>query len=81
MTGAGSAPPEAITVVQDASGRALTKSFSWRGGKLVKQTYPNAAEFRAYVVEVDGIASLATVLDAVVSDGHAAVIRGKPSQF
>src|ERR671918_1649686 len=81
MTGAGSAPPEAITVVQDASGRALTKSFSWRGGKLVKQTYPYAAEFRAYVVEVDGTASLATVLDAIVSDGHAAVIRGEPSWF
>ena len=81
MTGARSAPPEAITVVQDASGRALTKSFSWRGGKLVKQTYPNAAEFRAYVVEVDGIASLAAVLDAIVSDGHAAVIRGEPSRF
>ena len=33
------------------------------------------------MVEVDGIASLAAVLDAVVTDGHAAVIRGAPGRF
>jgi hypothetical protein len=44
-------------------------------------TYPNASEFRAYVVVVDGITSLAAVLDAVVTDGHAAVIRGAPGKF
>jgi hypothetical protein len=81
MTGGGSAAPETITVVQDAQGRALTKSFRWLGGKLVKGTYPNASEFRAMVVEVDSIASLAEALDAIVSDGHAAVIRGEPSRF
>jgi hypothetical protein len=31
--------------------------------------------------DVDGIASLAAVLDAVVRDGHAAVIRGAPGKF
>jgi hypothetical protein len=77
----GSAPTETITVLLDAQGRALTKSFRWLGGKLVKSSYPNAAEFRAMVVEVDSIASLAEALDAVVSDGHAAVIRGEPSRF
>jgi hypothetical protein len=81
MTGCGSAASETITVVQDAQGRALTKSFRWLGGKLIKGTYPNASEFRAMVVEVDSIASLAEALDAIVSDGHAAVIRGEPSPF
>ena len=33
------------------------------------------------MVEVDGIASLAAVLDAIVTDGHAAVIRGAPGRF
>ena len=33
------------------------------------------------MVEVDGIASFATVLDAIATDGHAAVIRGAPGRF
>jgi hypothetical protein len=81
MTGGGSATPETITALSDAQGRALTKSFRWLGGKLVKGTYPNASEFKAVKGEVDGIASLAEALDAIVSDGHAAVIRGEPSRF
>jgi hypothetical protein len=81
MTSAGSAAPETITVVQDARERPLTKSFRRLGGRIVKGTYPNASEFRAYVVEVDSVASLAAVLDAIVTDGHAAVIRGAPGQF
>jgi hypothetical protein len=81
MTSAGSAAPETITVVQDARGRPLTKSYRRLGGRIVKGTYPNASEFRAVEVEVDGIASLAAVLDAVVTDGHAAVIRGAPGRF
>ena len=39
------------------------------------------ASSRRVEVEVDGIASLAEALDAIVSDGHAAVIRGEPSRF
>ena len=81
MTGGGSATPETITVLLDAQGRALTKSFRWLGGKLVKGTYPNASEFKTVEAAVDGIASLAEALDAIVSDGHAAVIRGEPSRF
>jgi hypothetical protein len=81
MTSAGSAAPETITVVQDARGRPLTKSFRRLGGRIVKGTYPNASEFRAYVVEVDSIASLATVLDEIATDGHTAVIRGAPGRF
>jgi hypothetical protein len=72
---------DSLTVVQDARGRPLTKSFRRLGGRIVKGTYPNASEFRAYLVEVDGITSLAAVLDAVVTDGHAAVIRGAPGKF
>ena len=81
MTGGGSAIPETITALLDAQGRALTKSFRWLGGKLVKGTYPNASEFKAVKGEVDGIASLAEALEAIVSDGRAAVIRGEPSRF
>ena len=81
MTSAGSAAPETITLVQDARGRPLTKSFRRRGAQIIKSNYPNAAEFRALVVEVDGISCLAEVLDAVVTDGHAAVIRGAPGRF
>ena len=68
-------------MVQDARGRPLTKSFRQLGGRIVKGSYPNASEFRAIVVVVDGITSLAAVLDAVVTDGHAAVIRGAPGKF
>lgn len=68
-------------MVQDARGRPLTKSFRRLGGRTVKGTYPNASEFRAIVVVVDGITSLAAVLDAVVADGHAAVIRGAPGKL
>ena len=81
MTGGGSATPETITALLDAQGRALTKSFRWLGGKLVKGTYPNASEFKVVKGEVDGIASLAEALDAIVSHGRAAVIRGQPSRF
>ena len=72
---------DSLTVVQDARGRPLTKSFRRLGGRIVKGTYPNASEFRAYVVVVDGITSLAAVFDAIVTDGHAAVIRGAPGKF
>ena len=72
---------DSLTVVQDARGRPLTKSFHARGGRIVKGTYPNVSEFSRTEVEVDGIASLAAVLDGVVTDGHAAVIRGAPGKF
>jgi hypothetical protein len=72
---------DSVTLVQDARGRPLTKSFRRLGGRIVKGTYPNASEFRAYIIEVDGITSLAAVLDAVVTDGHAAVVRGAPGKF
>jgi hypothetical protein len=72
---------DSLTVVQDAAGRRLTKSFRRLGDRIVKGSYPNAAEFRTYVAEADGITSLAAVLNAVVTDGHAAVIRGAPSKF
>ena len=80
MTGGGSAAPETITVLLDAQGRPLTKSFRRLGGKIVKGTYPNAAEFRAVVVEVDGIASLAAVLDAVVTRRPCRRHPGRPGQ-
>ena len=70
-----------LTVLQDARGRALTKSFRRVGSRIVKRSYPNTSEFHAFEVEVDGIRSLAAVLDAVVTDGHAAVIRGAPGKF
>ena len=69
---------DAITCLQDARGRPLTKSFRQAGGKISKSTYPSAGEFRAVVLEVDSIESLATALDAVVVAGHGAVIRGAP---
>lgn len=72
---------DSLTVVQDARSRPLTKSFRRIGGRIVKGAYPNASEFRALEVEVEGIRSLAAVLDAVVMDGHAAVIRGAPGKF
>jgi hypothetical protein len=81
MTDGGSATSETITVLLDAQDRALTKSFRWLGDKLVKGTYPNASEFKAVEVAVNSIASLAEALDAIVSDGHAAVIRGEPSRY
>ena len=57
MTDGGSATSETITVLLDAQGRALTKSFRWLGGKLVKGNYPNASEFKAVEVAVNSIAS------------------------
>jgi hypothetical protein len=72
---------DSLTVVQDAAGRPLTKSFRRLGNRIIKGSYPNAAEFRAHVVEVDGISSLAAVLDAVATERHAAVIRGAPGKF
>jgi hypothetical protein len=77
----GRAAPETITRVRDAAGRALTKSYRFDAGRIVRSNYPNTSEFRAVEVEVDGIAALAAVLDAVVRDGHAAVIRGAPGKF
>jgi hypothetical protein len=78
---AGSAAPETITVIQDAQGRSLTKSFVLRGGRLVQRTYPYASEFRADVAAVEGIKSLAAVLDTVAKVGFAAVIRGAPGRY
>jgi hypothetical protein len=72
---------DCLTLLQDARGRPLSKSFRRLDGRIVKSGYANASEFRAIEVEVDGIVSLATVLDAVVADGHAAVIRGAPGRF
>ena len=72
---------DTVTLLQDVRGRPLTKSFRRVGGRIVKGSYPNASEFRAFEVEVDGIASLAAVLDEVAADGHAALIRGAPGRF
>jgi hypothetical protein len=79
--GAADTAPETITLVQDAQRRPLTKSFRRLGAHIGKRNYPSTAEFRAVMVEVAGIAGLAEVLDAVVADGHAAVIRGAPGRF
>jgi hypothetical protein len=70
-----------LTVMQDTRGRPLTKSFRRLGEKIVKGSYPHASEFRAIEVEVDGIASFAAALDAIVTDGHGAVIRAAPGKF
>jgi hypothetical protein len=72
---------DSLTVVQDARGRPLTKSFRRLDGRIVKNAYPHALDFRAYVVEVDGIASLAAVLDDVATVGHAAVIQCSSKTF
>jgi hypothetical protein len=77
----GRAAPETITCVRDAAGRPLTKSYRFDAGRIVRSNYPNTSEFRAVEVEVEGIASLAAVLDAVVRDGYAAVIRGAAGKF
>ena len=67
--------------MRDARGRALTKRYHLRGGRLVKSNYPNVAEVVATEVPVDGIGSLAAALDSVVAGGIAAVIRGAPGKF
>jgi len=72
---------DSLTVLQDVRGRPLTKSFRRVGGRIVKGSYPNASEFRAFEVEVDRIASLAAVLDEVAADGHAGLIRGTLGRF
>jgi hypothetical protein len=72
---------DSLTVVSDARGRALTKRYHLRGGRLVKSNYPNVAEVVAAEVPVDGIDSLATALDSVTAGGIAAVIRGLPGRF
>jgi hypothetical protein len=72
---------DTVTLLQDVRGRPLTKSFRRDGSQIVKGSYPNASEFRAFEVEVDGVASLARALDEVAADGHAAVIRGVPGRF
>jgi hypothetical protein len=72
---------DTVTLLQDVRGRPLTKSFRRDGSQIVKGSYPNASEFRAFEVEVDGVASLAKALDEVAADGHAAVIRGAPGRF
>jgi hypothetical protein len=83
--GAGSAgvtrEGDSLTLVRDAQGRALTKRYHLRGGRLVKNNYPNAAEVVARDVPVAGIDSLAAVLDSVTAEGSAAVIRGVPGKF
>jgi hypothetical protein len=71
-------PGDTLTIVRDAQRRPLTKSYRLRGGRIVKNTYPNVAEVFAEVVPVDGIEGLAAVLDNVTSGGTAAVIRGAP---
>ena len=81
MTSDGSAAPETITLLQDVRGRPLSKSFRRVGTRIVKRSYPSTSEFRAFEVEVDGIASLAKVLDEVAAHGHAALIRGVPGRF
>jgi hypothetical protein len=68
-------------VVRDARGRALTKRYHVRSGQLVKSNYPNVAEVVATEVPVDGIDSLAAVLDSVAAGAIAAVIRGAPGKF
>ena len=69
-------------MVQDAARAPAHQILSAASAdRIVKGSYPNASEFRAFVVEVDGIASLAAVLDDVATDGHAAVIRGAPGKF
>jgi hypothetical protein len=71
----------AITVVRDAQRRALTKRYHLRGDRLAKSNYPNVAEVFAEEVPVDGIDSLADVLERVSAGGTAAVIRGAPGRF
>jgi hypothetical protein len=72
---------DTVTLLQDVRGRPLTKSFRRVGSRIVKDSYPDASEFRAFEVEVYGIASLAAVLDQVAADGHAAAIRGAVGRF
>jgi hypothetical protein len=72
---------ETITIVRDARGRALTKSYSLRVERIVKESYPNVAEVFAEEVVVDGIQSLAAVLDSVAANATAAVIRGAPGRW
>jgi hypothetical protein len=72
---------DSLTLVRDARGRALTKRYHLRGGRLVKSNYPNVAEVVASEVPVAGIDSLAAVLDSVTAEGTAAVIRGVPGKF
>jgi hypothetical protein len=72
---------DTVTLLQDVRGRPLTKSFRRVGSRIVKGSYPNASEFRAFEVEVDGIGPFAATLDEVAADGHAALIRGAPGRF
>ncbi len=71
----------AITVIRDAQRRPLTKSYSLCGARIIKRSYSNVAEVFAEEVPVDGIVSLASVLDEVTAAGAAAVIRGTPGKF
>jgi hypothetical protein len=77
VTGGG----DSLTLVRDARGRAFTKRYQLRGGRLVKNNYPNVAEVVASEVPVAGIDSLAAVLESVTAEGTAAVIRGVPGKF
>jgi hypothetical protein len=72
---------DSLTVLRDARGRALTKRYHLRGGRLVKSNYPNVAEVVATELPVDGIDSLAAALDSVTAGRIAAVIRGVPGKF
>ena len=74
-------PTDTLTIVRDARGRPLTKSYCLRGGRIVKKSYPNVAEVFAEVVPVDGIEGLAAVLNNVTGGGTAAVIRGAPGRW
>ena len=69
---------DTLTLVRDARGRALTKRYHLRAGRVVKSNYPNVTEVVAAEVPVDGIDSLAAALDSMAADGIGAVIRGPP---
>jgi hypothetical protein len=72
---------DSLTVLFDARGRALTKSYALRDGRLVKQGYPDVAEFRAVRLPFSGFDGFAAVLEMVVTDGRAAVIRAEPGRW
>lgn len=76
-----STPTDTLTMMRDARARPLTKSYGLRGARIIKRSYPDVAEVFAEEVPVDGIDSVASVLDNVIAGGAAAVIRGAPGKF
>ena len=72
---------DSLTVLFDARGRALTKSYTLREGRLVKLGYPNVAEFRAARLPFRGFDAFAAVLRMVEADGRAAIIRAEPGRW